>query len=721
MSEIDIEKNSKNYYSHIGRTSMEKITYLLDRKSHIDKILAGKQRQGFMQDFISQEENPDIYYIQNDSEYDDNIFSENYEAKHVSELNEQKLKYFDNVKNPCTYIKNKVKKNITERRKKPKKIQKIENHENDNEDNNEEDNEKNETNKKNENEDIHKIIAKEELQKLINTGNNFSYYYHLLHHTHNDNYYIENAKNEIILGPEVNATRYNPKLEYIYKKTIYSPSFKLMNGRYDKEKLTEKLKNKLDKKIKNRKEEDKKRLEKLKENTDIKDKTLYKIPKFYYTKRKELRKSNSFMYKKYFEENANSSNTFKCNKSEINENTTKDNNKSGSNNNNETVFTSNALKNINYNETITNNSNVNNNNIVLKNAYLTVRLSNYIKDEKNNKNFRKINLINKERFPNLFPKKERNAFSMTNIHKNDKNKNISSRLNKTLNSNNSDMNIFASNKKAIQSRNKNKKENSFSIKVPNFNRMLGREYLNKLNYQEEPIHPQINPNYDLVQPKCIMKVIYSHSPINKKTVNKFKGMGDEATFDINKLFNKYNNHFDTKSIYFNKMIGRTNNNIESPLPFYMTNLANRNSCVNFNEKSLMMNNFKEGRLMDQISSFNQQKSFNFKLNMNKNDIVENKNNEKDAFNIFAKMMGNNTTKNKKNKLLIPKQDFMSISYKKGFLDGLPEFYRINLDSIQNKNKIDGITFKSYKKSTVEKDILSDRDKKIFFVNFNENN
>ena len=198
-------------------------------------------------------------------------------------------------------------------------------------------------------------------------------------------------------------------------------------------------------------------------------------------------------------------------------------------------------------------------------------------------------------------------------------------------------------------------------------------------------------------------------------------MGDEATFDINKLFNKYNNHFDTKSIYFNKMIGRTNNNIESPLPFYMTNLANRNSCVNFNEKSLMMNNFKEGRLMDQISSFNQQKSFNFKLNMNKNDIVENKNNEKDAFNIFAKMMGNNTTKNKKNKLLIPKQDFMSISYKNEFLDGLLEFYRLNLDSIQNKNKIDGITFKSLKKSTVERDILSDRDKKIFLVNFNEDN
>ena len=723
MSEIDIEKSSKNYFSHIGKTSMEKITYLVDRKSHLDKILAGKQRPAFMQDFISQEENPDIYYIQNDTEYDNNIFSENYEAKHVSELNEQKLKYFNNVKNPCTYIENRVKKNITERHKKPKKNKKVENFEDNNE--SEEKDEKDENNKKNEAEDIHKIVAKEELQKLINTGNNFSYYYHLLHHTHNDNYYIENNKNEIILGPEVNATRYNPKLEYIYKKTIYSPSFKLMYGRYDKEKLTEKLKNILDKKIKNRKEEDKKRFEKLKENIDIKTRTHNKIPKFYYSKRKELRKSNSFMYKKYLEENANSSMTFKGNKSEINENTTKDNNKSGSNNNNETVFTSNALKNINYNETITNNSNVNmNNNMVLKNAYLTVRLTNYLYDVKNKKNFRKINLINKDRFPNLFPKREGKASSVTNIFNNDKNKMISSRLNKTSNSNNSDMNIFSSSVKSNQARNRKRRDNSFSIKVPNFNKMLGREYLSKLNFQEEPIHPQINPNYNLVEPKCIMKVIYSHRPINKKTINKFKGMGDEATFDINKLFNKYNNHFETKSIYFNKMTGRSNNNIESPLPFYMTNLVNRNSCDNFNEKSLIMNNYKEGRLKDQISSFNQQKSFNFKLNTNKNNLnnsAEIKNNEKNAFNIFAKMIGNNTTKNKKNKLLIPKQDFMSISYKNEFLDGLPEFYRLNLDSIQNKNKIDGITFKSLKKSTVERDILSDRDKKIFLVNFNEDN
>jgi hypothetical protein len=84
----------------------------------------------------------------------------------------------------------------------------------------------------------------------MDSGFNFSYYHHLLHHTSDANFYSENKKNEIILGPDINATRYNPNLEYIYPKTIYSPSFKLMDGRYDKELLIEKLKKELELKIK---------------------------------------------------------------------------------------------------------------------------------------------------------------------------------------------------------------------------------------------------------------------------------------------------------------------------------------------------------------------------------------------------------------------------------------------------------------------------------------
>ena len=693
---------------------MEKLSYLLDRKSQFDKILEGKQRTSIIkEDNLSQEENQDINDVQDESE-NVNIFSEEYKNKHNLSIQEQKLKYFAGVKNPCTYIEKKVKKNITEINKALKKNKNSEQNEylSQNEENENKDN-----SPKKVKEDLNKKIAKEELYKIMNSGNNFNFYYHLLHHTDNANYYSENKKNIIFFGPEVNATRYNPKLEFIYPKTIYSPSFKSMSGRYDKEILTEKVKKKLEEKI----------LEKEKEDKMMK--TQYKSPKFSQEKNEENKK---IIYKKYIGEKTNSSNTVKGNGSEINNVNLKNlitkgynnskNNKSGTNNN-ETIFTSNIIKNPNYDESNINNSNINNN-IILNNAFLTIKLSNYLNSLKNkNKNVRKINLINKNKYPDLNPSRTVYASSTSNIFKNDKNRTI--RLNRTS----SDMNIFSTNTiDSIKSRNNitiNKpKENSYIIRAPNFNSMLSREYLNKLNYQEEPIHPELNPNFNSVRPKCIMKVIYSQNPTQKKTIKILKGLGDEFTFDINKLFYKYNDHFQAKSFYFDKMTGRLSKNKDNKLPSYMSNLANRNSCVYFNEKSYSMNNFYEGRLKSPISSFNQQKSFNYTLiNPKKNDNLnsEEKNNNDNAFKIFTKIFENNSTKNKRKKISIPKQDFMSVTYKNGFLNGLPEFYSINLDSIKRKNKIDGITYKIYRSASEGKNLLSKKDKKIFLVNLNKNN
>ena len=149
--------------------------------------------------------------------------------------------------------------------------------------------------------------------------------------------------------------------------------------------------------------------------------------------------------------------------------------KTGSNNN-ETLFTSNAIKNINNNETNTVNSNTisNNNNIILENELLTVKLSNYYQYKKH-KNNRKINLINKN---NLISLKPTHSSSVSNIFKNSKIKNLSFRLNKTTkNSNNNNIT-----NKENTNRNKLKKENSFRIKGPNFQKMIGRQYLSKLKY-----------------------------------------------------------------------------------------------------------------------------------------------------------------------------------------------------------------------------------------------
>ena len=59
--------------------------------------------EGFV---IGTKEKTDIQY---DSD-NDNIFSKDYDNRHNLDIQEQKLKYFSNYRNPCTYIENKVKK-----------------------------------------------------------------------------------------------------------------------------------------------------------------------------------------------------------------------------------------------------------------------------------------------------------------------------------------------------------------------------------------------------------------------------------------------------------------------------------------------------------------------------------------------------------------------------------------------------------------------------------
>ena len=254
-----------NTYSHAGKVSAFKFSYLLDKKSHIDKILEGKKRNKIVEvDFIDKEETLDDYENQmNENDFDD-IFTDEYKIRHIMDLKEQRLKFFSNVKNPCTYIENKVK-------KKPK----------------------NKRNKANNFQVDNKIRAKEELKKLLLfNSSKFSYYYHLLHHTDNSNYYSDMEDN-IIFGPEVNATRYNPKLEFIYPKIIYSPSFKLMSGRYDQQILSKKLKDRIENiKIKKKEMERMKRLEKLKEIVSSKIDTIYKNPDFYNEKNNDFIKNN---------------------------------------------------------------------------------------------------------------------------------------------------------------------------------------------------------------------------------------------------------------------------------------------------------------------------------------------------------------------------------------------------------------------------------------------
>jgi hypothetical protein len=666
-------------YSHAGKVSTEKFSYLLDRKSHIDKILAGIKREKIIEtDFLDKEESVDELENQINDIEDENIFTNEYETKHISDLNEQKLKYFSNVKNPCTYIESKIK-NRTRNNYKLKK------------------NNNNENNENNEKKISNQTKAKEELKKLIHSSNKFNYYYHLLHHTDNSNYYSEDENNLIIFGPEVNATRYNPKLEYIYPKIIYSPSFKLMSGRYDQQFLSAIVRNKIEKNKNKKKEmEREQRMQKIKESVNSKMDTIYKFPTFYNEKNnefvknnekiremKELKRSESLVvdtpmikekilgdiemekqlqrgmlpehhdvrirtekaFNSYLNKNydktleqigGNKSKSLLYDNNTINNEPSLINNKNNSNinnnnnsslNNNDTIYTSNAIKNefaTLYNTNSNNNESNSNSyfNIQHKNNSINIGFinNNHLMKKMQNLNNNSKN-INQSHFKklNLFKNQQKSLYntSQSNIFKNIKQL-YSSKMNKTIGTNiyhKKDSNyIGKTNSHFYHSNSSLMNKNSTKLKSINFDKMLSRQYLDNLNYEEEPLHPQVNPKYNLVHPKCIMKVVYANKTYHK-SIKKFEGLGEEVTFDADKLFYKYNDHFPTKSFYFNKMSGRSSS-VDGCLPSYMVNLGNRNSCLDFNDKSYKLNYFSEGHLKEQRSSFNQHKSFNSKLNMN---------------------------------------------------------------------------------------------------------
>ena len=191
MSILEIIKTKNHFYSKIGKSSMEQFSYFINRKTQLDKLLSGKERHNFIKDLILDKEKPEDLEIANDSD-DDDIFSVEYNERHNMDMDEQKKKYFENIKNPCMFIETRVKKEY-QRKYKNKKLKEeiiIRNNSYDNILNNKENKENNNNENKIILEDKHKILAKNELQKIIDKRYNNKYYYNLLHNTDNANYYV---------------------------------------------------------------------------------------------------------------------------------------------------------------------------------------------------------------------------------------------------------------------------------------------------------------------------------------------------------------------------------------------------------------------------------------------------------------------------------------------------------------------------------------------------
>ena len=729
LSQIDCEDFN---FSQIGDASAKRYLYLLDKKKNIDN-LNKKQTKNNSQELLI--ENKDIYdNIYQKGEYQEDIFDKAYDAKLKKEKEEKRQKN-ELPKKSCALIDEMIKVN-----------QKI----------------KSEINK-NKNKKIFKKLKEEVKQQkkdmemqLTSELEKERYKYHLIHH-HHDLFTYKSLTN---LHDKVSSNTYKPKLEYIFKKIIYSPEFNKMTGRNDKENKKEKIEDKINIIIKTQKEKElenyQKKIKKIRnlglipstKNEETLIDTQDKKPLRRHTSiennlvpnKNILFRKNSLDNDEYVSESRNFTKKiirrnnsglmnpkfliFKIRNNQNNKHSI------ASIENIEEEYTDNNDTTNDYKKNISNN--LDENTLSSANHHKTTKTSGRKKQSSHeteviypNLSKNESNIIINNNYNLSYPKSlgsQRVYNSLNNLDYL-----INQKINEQNFSNNSlnEFNAYKQNRiNTILS--SLKKDTLPSNKVVNFQKMLPRYHFNKTTEQDKSIYSNLSPNYDAIKPKCIMKVIYRQKHYFKKNKTKeFKSDFNEIVFDINKSYNNYNNHFPTKNIYLGKMTGRKN---DKALPSYMIDQYNRNAFNTFSDKSLKMNNFANGELLEQKSSFNQKRTFNYKLN---EQYTGNDPNglDNDLNNLFRKItkypinnkyysyaeskafFGSNSDAINKNRY----HNFINQTLSRS---KMPEYYQVNLDKFgrypfSSGEKIDGFTLKTIKSSRSAIDLLTAHEKKIF--------
>ena len=519
------------------------------------------------------------------------------------------------------------------------------------------------------------------LNKKQNTGNEFlqvrddiinnkfdlkfdKYKYHLLHH--NENYdYIFNKRR---IGPS--CAKYQPKFDYTYKKLIYSIPFKKMSGRQSQIVI---------KKIKQ-------------DNNNNQQSTGKKIVSSL-DKIKQSPIKNRFKIKK--EKLRNKNNRYERN----------------------TIFDSIISKQSKRKDS---SNSINSNNFVFTNNELNF-IRKKIKLEKK-KNLSKQKEIIKANSMNKFNLNKEKLLEKINLQTPQQQSDSTQIFHLKITNNNDFISNKSSEKNTIKSPLKSEDNNNINqslnqtvkYKAINFKKMLSREYLNKIKSSKEPIHPMVTPNYSSVEPKTIMKVLYSKTS-KKDNNNKMIAYNNDFTYDINEIYNKYNNHHYPKKFNLSKMCGRFENE-KNTLPVFMLRSFDRNSIDNLNESSLKMNNYANSTFQDFKSSFKVKQTFNARIKLNelKNENQVMQYNKK--FNL-KKML------NKKLRYLDEKKEKSDISIiprNTWWKNRLGEFYKKDYDELSQNfsssflgTKVDGITYKIYENKSKYKDLLTKYEKELF--------
>ena len=519
------------------------------------------------------------------------------------------------------------------------------------------------------------------LNKKQNTGNEFlqvrddiinnkfdlkfdKYKYHLLHH--NENYdYIFNKRR---IGPS--CAKYQPKFEYTYKKLIYSIPFKKMSGRQSQIVI-----------------------KKIKQDNNNNQRSIGKKIVSSLDKIKQSPIKNRFKIKK--EKLRNKNNRYERNTifDSIISKQSKRKDSSNSINSNNFVFTNNELNFIRKKIKLEKKKNLSKQKEIIK------------ANSMNKFNLNKEKLLEKINLQT--PQQQSDSTQIFHLKITNNNDFISNKS--------SEKNTIKSPLKSEDNNNNNQSLNqTVKYKAINFKKMLSREYLNKIKSSKEPIHPMVTPNYSSVEPKTIMKVLYSKTS-KKDNNNKMIAYNNDFTYDINEIYNKYNNHHYPKKFNLSKMCGRFENE-KNTLPVFMLRSFDRNSIDNLNESSLKMNNYANSTFQDFKSSFKVKQTFNARIKLNelKNENQVMQYNKK--FNL-KKML------NKKLRYLDEKKEKSDISIiprNTWWKNRLGEFYKKDYDELSQNfsssflgTKVDGITYKIYENKSKYKDLLTKYEKELF--------
>ena len=151
-----------------------------------------------------------------------------------------------------------------------------------------------------------------------------------------------------------------------------------------------------------------------------------------------------------------------------------------------------------------------------------------------------------------------------------------------------------------------------------------------------------SPNYKLTEPRSISMVSYSKNIRDKIIPKKFIGIDPQIFLEPNKVLDLVNNHKKVSVPNFDIMSGR--NQREGPLPAYMINLWDRRSIETMTDKGLKMNNYSNSNFhRDSYSMFKPKKSYNKMINYTimKND---NEKIDEELKNINEEVFGNKKLK-----------------------------------------------------------------------------